>query len=248
ARELAGHRILTNRSLWRSFPTVRNACWHWENLVLVGDAAHTAHFSIGSGTKLAMEDAIALSDALGRHRDVEGALSAYEAERRPEVESLPRAAEVGLRWFEESERYYGRLEPIPFAFSLLTRSLRVTHENIKRRDPKLVETVNRWFAEGASLQSGVEIPAPAPPPMFTPFRLRSVVLANRVVVSPMCQYSAHDGTPTDWHLVHLGSRATGGAGLVMAEMTNVSRGGRISPGCTGMYKPEHVTAWRRIVN
>jgi anthraniloyl-CoA monooxygenase len=248
AQELAGHRILNNRSLWRSFPTVRNARWHWQNLVLVGDAAHTAHFSIGSGTKLAMEDAIALSRALRWHRDVQTALQAYEAERRPEVESLQRAAEVSLRWFEETERYDGRLEPIQFAFSLLTRSLRVTHENFKQRDPKLVETVNRWFAEQASLQSGQQIPLPTPPPMFTPFRLRSLVLANRIVVSPMCQYSAEDGTPGEWHLVHLGSRAVGGAGLVMAEMTDVSRDGRISPGCTGMYKPEHVVAWRRIVD
>jgi anthraniloyl-CoA monooxygenase len=248
AQELAGHRILNNRSLWRSFPTVRNARWHWQNLVLVGDAAHTAHFSIGSGTKLAMEDAIALSRALRWHRDVQTALQAYEAERRPEVESLQRAAEVSLRWFEETERYDGRLEPIQFAFSLLTRSLRVTHENFKQRDPKLVETVNRWFAEQASLQSGQQIPLPTPPPMFTPFRLRSLVLANRIVVSPMCQYSAEDGTPGQWHLVHLGSRAVGGAGLVMAEMTDVSRDGRISPGCTGMYKPEHVVAWRRIAD
>jgi anthraniloyl-CoA monooxygenase len=248
AQELAGHRILNNRSLWRSFPTVRNARWHWQNLVLVGDAAHTAHFSIGSGTKLAMEDAIALSRALRWHRDVQTALQAYEAERRPDVESLQRAAEVSLRWFEETERYDGRLEPIQFAFSLLTRSLRVTHENFKQRDPKLVETVNRWFAEQASLQSGQQIPLPTPPPMFTPFRLRSLVLANRIVVSPMCQYSAEDGTPGEWHLVHLGSRAVGGAGLVMAEMTDVSRDGRISPGCTGMYKPEHVVAWRRIVD
>jgi anthraniloyl-CoA monooxygenase len=245
-RELEGHRILKNRSLWRSFPTVRTARWYWRNVVLLGDAAHTAHFSIGSGTKLAMEDAIALSGAVARHHDVEAALVAYEAERRPEVESLQRAAEVSLRWFEETERYHGRLPPIQFAFSLLTRSLRVTHEDFKRRDPSVVEAVNRWFAEQACSDRATSHRAP-PPPMFTPFRLRSLVLANRVVVSPMCQYSAEDGTPTDWHLVHLGSRAMGGAGLVIAEMTDVSRDGRITPGCTGMYKPEHVEAWRRIV-
>ena len=175
------------------------------------------------------------------------ALAAYEAERRPEVESLQRAAQVSLEWFETTERYQ-RLEPVQFAMSLLTRSLRVTHENLKVRDPRFVATVDRWFAEGAARQSGVAVPvASPPPPMFTPFRLRDLVLSNRVVVSPMCQYSAEDGTPNDWHLVHLGSRAAGGASLVVAEMTDVSREGRISPGCTGMYKPEHVDAWRRIV-
>ena len=254
ARELASHRLLKNRSLWRSFPSIRNARWHAGNLVLIGDAAHTAHFSIGSGTKLAMEDAIALADALDRHGDVASALGAYEQERRLAVESTQRAAQVSLEWFENTERYFGRLEPLPFAFSLLTRSLRVTHENLRVRDPKFVETVDRWFAAAAETQSGTTAgPRPAissakpPPPMFTPFRLRDMVLANRVVVSPMCQYSAVDGTPNEWHLVHLGSRAVGGAGLVMVEMTDVSREGRISPGCAGMYGPEHVSAWARIV-
>ncbi len=249
ARELEGHRILKNRSLWRSFPTVRNARWHWRNVVLVGDAAHTAHFSIGSGTRLAMEDAIALAGALGRHRDVASALAAYEEERRPQVESIQRAAQVSLEWFEQTERYHGRLEPLQFAFSLLTRSLRVTHENLRVRDAKFVETVDRWFAARAADQSGVAVSVqPTPPPMFTPFRLRDLVLGNRLVVSPMCQYSAEDGTPGDWHLVNLGSRAVGGAGLVIAEMTDVSREGRITPGCTGMYRPEHVAAWKRIVD
>jgi anthraniloyl-CoA monooxygenase len=253
AEELRGHRILKNRSLWRSFPTVRNARWWHGNVVLVGDAAHTAHFSIGSGTKLAIEDAIALSRTLQRHGDVPAALAAYEAERRPQVESLQRAAQVSLEWFESTERYYtsawGPLPPLQFAMSLLTRSLRVTHENLKVRDPAFVARVDGWFAGEAARQSGVAVPlAPPPPPMFTPFRLRDLVLANRIVVSPMCQYSAEDGTPNEWHLVHLGSRAAGGAALVVAEMTDVSREGRISPGCTGMYKPEHVDAWRRIVD
>ncbi len=249
ARELEGHRLLKNRSLWRSFPTVKNAHWHWNNVVLIGDAAHTAHFSIGSGTKLAMEDAIALAAALHRHRDVAGALDAYEEERRPQVESIQRAAQVSLEWFEQTERYHGRLEPLQFAFSLLTRSLRVTHDNLKVRDAKFVETVDRWFAAKAADQSKVSVAAqPVPPPMFTPLRLRELVLANRVVVSPMCQYSADDGTPNDWHLVNLGSRAVGGAGLVIAEMTDVSREGRISPGCTGMYKADHVTTWKRVVD
>jgi anthraniloyl-CoA monooxygenase len=249
ARELDGHPVLANRSLWRAFPTVRNGRWHHDNVVLVGDAAHTAHFSIGSGTRLAMEDAIVLGRSLAAHREVPAALAAYEADRRPQVESLQRAAQTSLEWFEQAERYHGRLEPLQFAYSLLTRSLRVTHESLKVRDPKLMATVDAWVADRASRQSSVTLPvAPPPPPMFTPFRLRGLVLPNRVVVSPMCQYSAEDGTPNDWHLVHLGSRALGGAGLVMTEMTDVSREGRISPGCTGMYKAEHVAAWRRIVD
>src|SRR5437899_2952721 len=249
AEELQGHRLLKNRSLWRNFPTVRNGCWHHRNVVLVGDAAHTAHFSIGSGTKLAMEDAIALARALQRHGEVKKALAAYEEDRRPEVERLQRAAQVSLEWFEETERYHGRLEPIQFAMSLLTRSLRVTHDNLKLRDPGFVATVDRWFASQAERQSRVAVSvAPLPPPMFTPFRLREMLLSNRVVVSPMCQYSAEDGTPNDWHLVNLGSRAVGGAALVVAEMTDVSREGRITPGCTGMYKAEHVAAWKRIVD
>jgi len=249
ARELDGHPILGHRSLWRSFPVVHNERWHHGNVVLVGDAAHTAHFSIGSGTKLAMEDAIALSRSLHDHGEVPRALRAYEAGRRPQVEALQRAARRSLEWFEHTERYHGRLEPLQLAFSLLTRSLRVTHDTLRARDAKLVAGVERWFADRAAQQSGVPVSsAPAPPPMFTPFRLRELVLPNRVVVSPMCQYSAEDGTPNDWHLVHLGSRAIGGAGLVMTEMTDVSREGRISPGCTGMYRPEHVSAWKRIVD
>jgi anthraniloyl-CoA monooxygenase len=249
ADELQGHRLLKNRSLWRSFPTVRNGSWRHGNVVLVGDAAHTAHFSIGSGTKLAIEDAIALARALQSHGEVEKALAAYEEDRRPEVERLQRAAQVSLEWFEEAERYHGRLEPIQFAMSLLTRSLRVTHQNLRTRDPGFVTTVDRWFASRAEQQSRVAVLAtPPPPPMFTPFRLREMLLSNRIVVSPMCQYSAEDGTPADWHLVNLGSRAIGGAALVIAEMTDVSREGRITPGCTGMYKAEHVAAWKRIVD
>jgi anthraniloyl-CoA monooxygenase len=248
ARELAGHRLLENRSLWRSFPTVRNRRWCWNNVVLLGDAAHTAHFSIGSGTKLAMEDAIALADALVRTRHVPGALAAYEAERRPVVEATQRAAQVSLEWFEATERYHGRLVPLQFAFSLLTRSLRVTHDGLRGRDPKLVESVDRWFAEQAAAQSRVRVEPPAPPPMFTPFRLRDLVLANRVVASPMAQDAAADGTPGDWHLVHLGSRAVGGAGLVIAEMTAVSPEGRASRGSAGMYAPAHAAAWARIVD
>lgn len=230
------------------------------HVVLLGDAAHTAHFSVGSGTRLAMLDAIALAGALDRHDDVGEAMDEYEAERRPAVESLQRAAQASLQWFEDTERHM-RLEPIQFAFSLLTRSLRVSHENLRQRDPAFVEEVDRWVARKAEKQAGRSIErheaslgirrapgdARPPPPLFTPFRLRELVLPNRVGVSAMCQYSASDGAVDDWHLVNLGSRAVGGAGLVMAEMTAVDRLARISPGCAGLYKEEHVGAWRRVV-
>ena len=248
AEELDGHPLLTNRSIWRQFATVRNAHWHYGNVVLLGDAAHTVHFSVGAGTKLAMEDAIVLADVLRDGGNLEAALDAYEARRRPEVESLQRAAQVSLQWFEDTERYVD-LDPIQFGFTLLTRSFRITHKDLEVRDPAYVERVNDWFAAGATRQSRRDVPTrPAPPPMFTPFRLRELILENRVVVSPMCQYCAIDGTPTDWHLVHLGSRAIGGAGLVFTEMTDVSAEARISPGCAGIYRPEHVAAWKRIVD
>ena len=248
ATELDGHELIANRSVWRSFPTLTCGAWSHGNVVLIGDAAHTAHFSVGSGTKLAMEDAIALVAALGAHASVPAALAAYEKERRPLVASLQRAAKASLVWFEGTERYM-ETEPIQFAFNLLTRSLRITHQDMKTRDPAFTALVDRWFAERAAEQSGVDVPLdPPPPPLFTPYRLRDLLLRNRVVVSAMCQYFAEDGAPDDWHFVHLGSRAVGGAGLVMAEMTDVSAEGRISPGCAGMYQPEHVPAWRRIVD
>ncbi len=217
---------------------------------MLGDAAHTAHFSIGSGTKLAMEDAIVLGDALAKHESVAEALTAYEAERRPVVDSTQRAAQVSLEWFENTERYM-KLEPIQFAFSLLTRSMRVTHDNLAVRDPAFMTDVDAWVARKAEAQTGLRLhldSAKPPPPMFTPYKLRDLLLANRIVVSSMCQYCASDGTIDDWHLVHLGSRALGGAGLVMTEMTDTSRDGRISPGCAGMYKPEHAVAWKRVTD
>jgi anthraniloyl-CoA monooxygenase len=242
AEELDGHPLLRNKSIWRQFPNVWNASWSHENIVLMGDAAHTAHFSVGSGSKLAMEDAIVLAESVQGAADVPQALRDYEAVRRPAVESLQRAAQVSLEWFENTERYL-TLEPLQFAFNLLTRSLRVSHENLKVRDPALVARVDRWFADQGGVPAGA-----TPPPLFTPFQLRDLELSNRIVVSPMCQYAAEDGMPDDWHLVHLGSRAIGGAGLVMTEMTDVSADGRISPGCAGLYRPEHVTGWRRIVD
>ena len=215
---LGGHRLIPNRSVWIDFVTVRNASWRHGNVVLLGDAAHTAHFSIGSGTKLAMEDAIALAWAFreGGCDDVPAALAAYEAERKPIVESTQRAAQGSLEWFEGIERYMGQ-EPRIFAFNLLTRSRRITYTELKLRDPGFVASVDAAF-DGR-------------PPMFTPFRLRGLELANRVVVSPMDMYSSVDGTPGDFHLVHLGARGLGGAGLVMTEMICVSAEGRITPGC-----------------
>ncbi|MFP6683787.1 MAG: bifunctional salicylyl-CoA 5-hydroxylase/oxidoreductase [Polyangiaceae bacterium] len=250
ADELQGHPLLKNRSIWRRFPTVHTDRWHSDNLVLIGDAVHTAHFSIGSGTKLAMEDAIALVDSLDQHGDLSEALGQYEAARRPDVESLQRAAQASLEWFEETERYMG-LAPLQFNFSMLTRSLRVSHEGLRERDPALIKEIDAWFANHATAQMGDALKAPIPsdtPPMFTPYRLRDMVLPNRVVVSPMCMYSADDGTVDDWHLVHLGSRAIGGAGLIITEMTDTSRDGRITPGCAGMYNPKHVIAWKRITD
>lgn len=248
ARELGSHRLIRNRSVWRAFPTVRNRAWHHRNIALVGDAAHSAHFSIGSGTRLAMIGAISLHESLLAHDLAVGpALAAYEAVRRPEVESAQRAAQASLEWFEGTERFM-ETDPLQFAFNLITRSLRITHSNLAVRDPAFTARVDRWFAERAAAEAGTSARDGARPPLLAPFRLRELVLPNRVVVSAMCQYSAADGTPDDWHLVNLGSRAIGGAGLVMSEMTDVSREGRISLGCAGMYAPAHVGAWRRIVD
>jgi anthraniloyl-CoA monooxygenase len=240
--ELRGHPVLKNRSLWRSFPNVRCGRWRHRNVVLLGDACHTAHFSIGSGTKLALEDAVALRDAVLEERRVEDALALYESRRKPAVESTQRAAQTSLEWFEETERYRD-MAPLPFAMSLLTRSLRVTHEGLRKRDPVLVKKVDVAFARQAGVAS-----EPAPPPIFTPFKVRDLVLANRIVLSPMCQYMAKGGLPDEWHLVHLGSRALGGPGLVLTEMTDVSPEGRISPGCTGIWSREHADAWKRITD
>lgn len=250
AEHLGGHRLRWNgadraRSPWAAFVRVRNERWHHGNVVLVGDAAHTAHFSVGSGTKLAMEDAIALAGALAeRPGDVPGALARYQDARMPEALRLQNAARNSMEWFEHVRRYV-HLPPEQFAYSLLTRSQRVSHENLRLRDAAYVAGVERWFAGAAA--EGAAGDAPPVPPMFTPFRLRALTLPNRVVVSPMDVYSAVDGVPNDFHLVHLGARALGGAGLVMTEMVCVSPEARISLGCTGMYAPAHAAAWRRVV-
>lgn len=245
---LAGHPLLTNRSLWRTFPAIKNERWYHDNIVLIGDALHTAHYSIGSGTKLAMEDAIALADALEVSGSLEASLARFEATRREEVEKTQHAADVSLRWFETQRRFW-RLEPPQLAFSLLSRSKQITYENLRRRDEAFVAEVERWFAHRVRDEFGVDIPLdPPPPPMFCPFRLRGMTLTNRVMVSPMGMYSAEDGTPGKFHLVHIGSFALGGAGLIFVETTHVSRESRITPGCCGIYKREHVAAWREIVD
>ena len=258
---LRGHALMHNaghqaQAPWQQFLRVRNAHWFHENIVLLGDAAHTAHFSIGSGTKLAMEDAIALAaltrDARCEMRDAEltelteltglgHGLQQYQDERGTEALRLQNAARNSMEWFENVRRYI-ELPPEQFAYSLLTRSQRVSHENLRLRDRPYLEGVERWFAGQAS-STPVERAAP---PAFTPYRLRGLELSNRIVVSPMDMYSAIDGTPNDFHLVHLGARALGGAGLVFTEMACVSPEGRITPGCTGMYEPGHTEAWQRI--
>lgn len=246
AGHLDGHPLVGNNSKWLVFPTIKCERWHHGNVVLMGDAIHTAHYSVGSGTKLAMEDAISLAGHLARGGPIEEAFAAYEADRRPAVDSLQRAAKASLEWFEGADRYR-HMEPEQFAFSLLTRSQRVTYDNLRLRDPGYMEAVDRWYAasdHGCPVEVGPEVP-----PMFHPFQLRDLVLENRIVVSPMDQYSAgEDGVPNEWHLVHLGSRAVGGAGLVMTEMVCVTPQGRISPGDTGMWSDEQEVAWKRIVD
>lgn len=245
AQELAGHRLLTNRSLWRTFPTIRNSHWVKDQVVLIGDAKATAHYTIGSGTKLAMEDAIALFEALRGHAVVGDALAAFERDRRAEVEKTQYAAQVSQSWFEQMDRYWG-MAPEQFAFGVMSRSKQITYENLKLRDGGFVARVDAWFRDQVRRQGHVV--ADSQPPMFTPFRLRALVVPNRVVVSPMAQYMAQDGVPNDWHLVHLASRAIGGAGLVFTEMTCPAADARITPGCPGLYTDEQCRAWRRIVD
>jgi len=249
AEELAGHRLITNRSLWRNFPTIRCERWVARNAVLIGDAKATAHFSIGSGTKLAMEDAIALFQVFRAtgDRDVPAALAAFETERRSEVEKTQHSADVSLVWFEHIDRFWP-MDPTRFAFGLMTRAKAITYDNLRLRAPAIVEEIDRVVAQEVREQ-GFDVDVVKPTvPMFQPFRLREMVLANRVVVSPMDQYSAVDGAPTDWHLVHLGSRAVGGAGLIFTEMVCVSALARITYGCGGLYTDAHEAAWKRIVD
>ncbi|MDM7968964.1 MAG: bifunctional salicylyl-CoA 5-hydroxylase/oxidoreductase [Paracoccaceae bacterium] len=246
---LGGHQLMSNANhlrgsaVWINFPRVNCEHWHHQNVVLMGDAAATAHFSIGSGSRLALDSAIALATYLDTEPTLEQAFVKYQDERRLDVLRLQSAARNSLEWFEEVERYLD-LDPVQFNYSLLTRSQRISHENLRLRDPEWLASAERWF----QTQAGVPEDAPLRAPMFAPFRLRDMALANRIVVSPMAQYKAVEGCPTDWHFVHYAERAKGGAGLVYTEMTCVSPEGRITPGCPGLYTPEHEAAWRRLVD
>ncbi len=247
AKYLGGHKLMSNAthlrgSAWLNFPRVLCEKWSYDNIVLMGDAAATAHFSVGSGTKLAMESAIAMANYLRSEPDMQSAFAKYEDARRTEVLKLQSAARNSLEWFEDVERYL-HLDPVQFNYSLLTRSQRISHENLRLRDKEWLEGAEAWFQRLAGAGDNL-----VRRPMFAPFKLRDLRLKNRVVVSPMAQYKAVDGCPTDWHLVHYAERAKGGAGLVCTEMTCVSPEGRITPGCTGLYTPEHEAAWKRIVD
>ena len=248
AKYLGGHALMSNArhlrgSAWLNFNRVLCERWNHENIVLLGDAAATAHFSVGSGSKLAMESAIALANYVCTEASLEAAFARYESERRLEVLRLQSAARNSTEWFENVERYL-HLDPVQFNYSLLTRSQRISHENLRQRDPEWLSSAEKWFEEKATGRK----PNGSRHPMFVPFRARGIELQNRVCVSPMAQYKAKDGTPNDWHFAHYAERAKGGAGLVFTEMTCVSPEGRISPGCTGMYSPEHERAWKRLVD
>ena len=247
ADRLDGNALISNAkhlkgsAVWLKFNRVLCERWFHKNIVLIGDAAHTAHFSIGSGTKLAMEDAIALTRVLSHHSgDVTSALQKYQEEREIEALKLQSAARNRMEWFEQVERYV-HLDPEQFTYSLLTGSQRIGHENLKLRDSNYVQKVENWFAA----RSGVDH---AVPPMFTPFKVRGLSLKNRVLVSPMAVYMADEGIPNDFHLVHMGSRAMGGAAMVFTEMTCVSPDARITPACLGMWNDAQRDAWKRIVD
>ncbi|UPK74287.1 bifunctional salicylyl-CoA 5-hydroxylase/oxidoreductase [Nocardioidaceae bacterium SCSIO 66511] len=245
AEELGDYEVLANNSRWVTFTTVRNESWVHDNVVLLGDAAHTAHFSIGSGTKLAMEDALALAACLHEHSALPDALAAYETERRPVVESTQRAAQASLEWFEDLSQYTHQ-HPTQFAFNILTRSRRITYDNLRMRDPEFVARVDTWFAEHERERG--QAPGDVRPPMFQPLRLGELELQNRVVVSPMDMYVAKDGVPGDFHFTHLTGKALGSPGLVMTEMVCVSPDGRITPGCAGMWNDEQLAQWERITD
>ena len=281
ADQLDGHGLMSNSphlkgaNMWIKFPRIVCQQWvHWNDgtpVVLMGDAAHSAHYSIGSGTKLALEDAIELARCFEQHGEIRAALAAYQDVRAIEVIKIQSAARNSMEWFENVARYTA-MEAPQFAYSMLTRSQRLSHENLRLRDARYVADYEAWFDAHARAQAGLPgqagrpppsaavavaaaarpaadaRPAQTTPPMFTPFKVRGLVLKNRIAVSPMAQYSAVDGTVGDYHLAHLGARAMGGAALVFAEMTCVSADARITPACPGMYTPEHTQAWKRIVD
>ena len=255
ARHLDGEPLLTNAAhlrgsaAWLNFRRVVCNQWSFDNVVLLGDAAHTAHFSIGSGTKLALEDAIKLAEVMSRrsasdHAGMTAALAEYQAERHVEVLKIQNSARNSTEWFESIERYIG-FAPPQFAYALLTRSQRVSHENLRLRDPEWLARVERWFGERAGV-TGDQAPIQ---PMFAPYRLGTLALSNRIMVSPVMTYAAAaDAVPTDFHLVHYGARAMGGAGLVMAEMTAISADARVTNQCAGLFTDAQVAAWRRVTD
>ena len=248
AEELDGHTLITNRSLWRQFPMIRASRWVKDNIVLIGDAKATAHFSIGSGTKLAMEDAIHLHRAFhARGLDVPAALEHYETTRREEVEKTQHAADVSLVWFEHVKRFWD-FSSTRFAFGLMTRSKAITYDNLALRAPDFIAAITRDVADDVGTDARLLADGQPAAPMFQPFHLRGMRLENRVVLSPMCMYSARDGIPGDWHLMHYGSRAVGGAGLIFTEMTCIAADARITPGCTGLWDAAQEAAWRNIVS
>ncbi|CAN7294804.1 bifunctional salicylyl-CoA 5-hydroxylase/oxidoreductase [Bosea sp. LjRoot9] len=248
AEELQGHKLVTNRSLWRNFPMIRCRNWVSENVVLIGDAKATAHFSIGSGTKLAMEDAIALHKAFGKAQlNVAEALALFERTRREEVEKTQHAADVSLVWFEQLRRFWD-FDPLRFAFGLMTRSKAITYDNLALRAPGFVAAIDKLVAQELGPLARTRKDGAPVPPAFQPLKLREMQVENRMVLSPMCQYSAGDGLPNDWHLMHYGSRAIGGPGLIFTEMTCVAADARITPGCAGLYTDAQEAAWARIVD
>ncbi|MES2543327.1 MAG: FAD-dependent monooxygenase [Bacteroidota bacterium] len=240
--ELDGHPLISNKSHWRQFPAVTNDKWHKDNIVLLGDAKATAHYSIGSGTKLAMECAIALADAIvDNQNDIPKAFEQYEKARRNRVEMIQYAANVSLDWFENMDRN-NQHDFMQFAFGCMTRSKKVTFENLAIRDATFPEKV---LAEFNSKLGITDLKMPA---AFTPFTLRKMQLENRIVMSPMGQYAAENGIVNDWHLVHYGSRATGGVGLILTEMNAVSETGRIGLGCAGIYSEKQIVEWKKITD
>ena len=245
---LDGNKLMTNAnhirgSAWIKFPRVLCKKWSHKNIVLLGDASATAHFSIGSGTKIALESAISLANNLSIEKNHSSAFKKYEESRKLEVLRLQSAAKNSVEWFEDVERYLD-LDPIQLKYSLLTRSQRISHENLRERDPEWLNQAEKWFQSKAGVKNNEKVRAP----MFAPFKLRELELKNRIVVSPMAQYKAINGCPTDWHFVHYAERAKGGAGLIYVEMTCISPEGRITPGCTGLYSKEHEFSWKRIID
>ena len=247
AEDLQGHKLITNRSIWRNFPKIQCAKWSVGNMTIIGDCKATAHWSIGSGTKLAMECAISLSDAVVKHsNDIPAALAQYEKERRTPVEVTQHNAEVSLKWFEDMPMHWGK-ERYEFAFSLMSRAKALTWDNMKLRDADFLQKVETEFYDRYEKHTGRKVTAERSTPMFTPFDLRGMTLQNRVAMAPMAQYSARNGVINDWHFSHYSARAIGGAGLIFTEMTCPTPDARITDYCTGLWSSEQEADWKHLV-